>query len=83
MEDAVLTEVASLNPAALLGRIRRDPVTGLGSVYDVIRLINKCGYTHVTTRWARFHEQYPETHSKVVEKYKFAGKRLPKLWYLR
>jgi len=64
--------VSHLTPAQILGKIRYDPLTKKGSVYDVIQLVT--GQKNASQLFQRIIVQYPDTASKV-SMHKFPGKK--------
>lgn len=53
-------------------RIRKDPESGMGSIYDVIMLLTGMQPAHVSQAWKRLIAAYPEVNTKCVN-FQFAG----------
>lgn len=64
--------VDQLTPAQILGRIRYDPLTKKGSVYDVIQLVTGCRQNHAPVNFQRIGKNFPEM-SNRVSSHKFPG----------
>lgn len=73
-EEAVIQTFAQWNPAQILSRIRRDPTSGYGSVYDVIAIVTGCASKHIGDKWKVLGERFPELYDSVTDEVQFPGK---------
>ena len=64
--------VSQLSPAEILGKIRYDPLTKKGSVYDVIRLVTGYAQKDITHEYRAIAGKFPDVLGKVQD-FKFPG----------
>lgn len=64
--------VDAFTPSEILRRIRYDPFTKKGSVYDVIQLVTGCGKTHTSESLASIMDKFPEVLGRT-QNFKFPG----------
>lgn len=76
--------VDTFTPTEILRKIRFDPLTKKGSVYDVIQLVTGCGKKDITHVFQSIHSSFPDV-LVWTQKFKFPGQgqRLTPVAYLK
>lgn len=73
-----------LSPAQILGRIRYDPLTKMGSVLDVIQLVTGCEKSVTSRNFVTIQDTFPEVNQKVMNfKFPGQGQRLTPVAFLK